>query len=405
MFPECISCRGTKGLCGIDPCPLLAEVRSRLPTVTPRRIDALAGPTPPSMFVGRHGHPKVNVGPLAALEEVPAERLADPARLWGEPLAAVAAMFAGLVGGRQATDVRRATSPDRMLATSQEVAMAAVPVDVELGFSRPLEVGMAPDFDALQQPLGARAELATAEVTEHVRVPRPVERAVDDTDAGARAALGELADAGIGEAHVSRLLSAGLLGRGDRRRLVPTRWSITATDDMLGRRLWRETADLPEIKGVEVYTASHLDNTFHILLTPEPWAFQLLEAWRQGALWTGTGGSVVGDWEERRPRTQYVERTAGAYHAARLGVLEHLAGRRRRAAALVWRDIGPGYWAPVGVWLIRETVRRAMASPPRRFEDLAAAVAFVGPRISDAVSLERSWFVTRPRQARLDDWV
>lgn len=405
MYPECIDCRGTKALCGHTPCPLLAEVRGRLPEVAPRRVDAIAGATPPSMFVGRFGYPKVGVGPSAALEGVAAERLADPARLHGLPLEEVAALHAGLVGGRRVTPVDSATRPGRVLEMTQEVAQAASTVDVELSFSKPLALGGAPTFDGLQQPLGPRADLARAEITEHVRVPAPVARAVDDTDASARTALDELAGAGIGEAQVSRLLSAGLLGRGDRRRLVPTRWSITASDDQLGRRLWRQVNAHAPIGRVEVRWASYLDNHFHIILTPDAWAFQLLEAWRKGSLWSSSMGNIVGDAEDLRPRQRYVEHTAGAYHAARLAVLEHLADRRRRGAALVWRDIGPGYWAPVGVWLIRETVRQAMAGPARTFESLQDAIAFVKGRISDPLSLERSWFVTRGRQPRLDEWV
>ena len=66
MFPECIECRGVRGMCGIDPCPLLAEVRRQLPTMPSRRIAVLSGPSPPSLFVGRFGYPKVTVGPIAS---------------------------------------------------------------------------------------------------------------------------------------------------------------------------------------------------------------------------------------------------------------------------------------------------------------------------------------------------
>ena len=58
-------------------------------------------------------------------------------------------------------------------------------------------------------------------------------------------------------------------------------------------------------------------------------------------------------------RTSYVEETAGAYYAARLGVLEHLKERGRQAKALVLREITDDYWAPVGVWQVREGVRNA----------------------------------------------
>jgi len=58
-------------------------------------------------------------------------------------------------------------------------------------------------------------------------------------------------------------------------------------------------------------------------------------------------------------RTGYVDETAGAYYAARLGVLEHLQERDRQAKCLVLRDVTDDYWAPVGVWQVREGVRHA----------------------------------------------
>ncbi|MFB6165088.1 MAG: hypothetical protein ABEJ31_08005, partial [Haloarculaceae archaeon] len=56
---------------------------------------------------------------------------------------------------------------------------------------------------------------------------------------------------------------------------------------------------------------------------------------------------------------EYVDETSGAYYASRLGVLEHLSDRGRQAKVLVVRYASPEYWAPVGVWQIREGVRHA----------------------------------------------
>ena len=53
-------------MCGISPCPLLAEVRSRLPVVEPISIAEMVGPSPPQLFVGRYGYPDVRAGPSAS---------------------------------------------------------------------------------------------------------------------------------------------------------------------------------------------------------------------------------------------------------------------------------------------------------------------------------------------------
>ena len=128
---------------------------------------------------------------------------------------------------------------------------------------------------------------------------------------------------------------------------------------MLGKQMFEQVRDLPSIGRVEWRTAEYLDNTFHVIITPGAWAFHMLECWHKGSLWASEM-RVIDDWEEERPRTDYAAKVTGAYYAARLAVYEHMLGRGRSGACLIWRDIGPGYWAPVGVWLIREAMRDAM---------------------------------------------
>ncbi|MDE0707161.1 MAG: hypothetical protein OSB22_05210, partial [Candidatus Poseidoniales archaeon] len=394
-------------MCGISPCPLLADIRGRLPVVQSGSVSELVGPSPPSLFVGRYGYPDVRAGPSAAWipedsDDVPLAS-GDPADLFGRPLEEVAARHANLITGGNVMPVGSTASPGAMLETTQEIAMAEKSVDVELDFARPIMVGRSPTFDSMSTPLGPSGEVLRAEVVGHASIPRKVDSVANENDLLAADAMGELTEASIGEAQISRLLSSGLLGREDSRKLVPTRWSITATDDMLGKRLWERVRDHPSLDKVLVYEATYLDNVFHIILTPGLWAFHMLEAWTRGSVWTGTG-KVLGDWEDLEPRNEYAHQITGAYYSARLGVLEHMDSMRRSGACLIWRDIGPEYWAPVGVWLIRETVREAMKLTPRQFDSLKHAIDYIAPRVSAPDDLRNNWFVKRSRQTRLDSF-
>ena len=361
-------------MCGIAPCPLLAEVRSMLPAAQASSVVEMVGPSPPSLFVGRHGYPDVRAGLTASLTpDDSADSFGDPAELFGRPLEEVAARHANLVTGGRKMRVSSAVCPDLVLEATQLIAKASSSVDVELDFARPVAIGGNPTFDSMSTPLGPSGEVLRAEVVGHANVSRKIDSITGETDVLASDAMGELAESGTGEAQISRMLSSGLLGRAKSRKLVPTRWGITATDDTLGKRLWESVRDLPSLDKVLVFEASYLDNRFHVVLTPGTWAFHMMEAWTGGSLWSD-GGSVLGDWEEGRPRTNYASRVTGAYYSARLGVLEYLESIGRSGACLVWRDIGPGYWAPVGVWLIRETVRDALKGKGRKFDSVDEAV-------------------------------
>src|SRR5256886_11287522 len=70
-----------------------------------------------------------------------------------------------------------------------------------------------------------------------------------------------------------------MFGKNKRRKLVPTRWSITAVDSNLSLRLMARVREHPLIDEYRVYKYSYLDNTYVGILTPESWRFEWIEAW------------------------------------------------------------------------------------------------------------------------------
>ncbi|MCJ2539784.1 MAG: hypothetical protein LN414_00775, partial [Candidatus Thermoplasmatota archaeon] len=61
---RCTTCRGTRMLCGKARCPIMAKVYANVRTAPLMETLSLAGSSPPSVFVGRFGYPKVDVGPM-----------------------------------------------------------------------------------------------------------------------------------------------------------------------------------------------------------------------------------------------------------------------------------------------------------------------------------------------------
>src|SRR5438094_248385 len=168
-----------------------------------------------------------------------------------------------------------------------------------------------------------------------------------------------------------------------RRRLVPTEWSITAVDDILAKGLIDEVRGNPWTSEFEVTGASGLANNVVVLLFPGAFMFEGLEAWNLEA-----SPTPAHDHEFAGGRTAYPEQIAGAYHATRLPVLEHLAGRRRQAGAIVFMEVYED-WVPLGVWRYRELARAALAKKPSRFPDLDGAEADLRHRLR--LPLENWW--------------
>lgn len=402
----CVACKGSRMLCGIDPCPLLARIRHHMPQVAFKGRD-LFGSSPPSLFVGRYGYPHVTVGPMLPPEhrDEAAARLLDAPREWlGLTIADVVGMRSSLLRTTHKVAVGDAAArpgemfaADRITRLSQELAIAARPVDTEVHLARPPVFG-APSVGEFAPPHGPTVEVERAQLAENPRVERRVEAVTSDTDMRASQGLVDLYKAGIDAYQLERILTAGMLGRGSARRLVPTRWGITATDDQLGQSLVQDVLGFPTIDKPTVQFGEGFGNRFHVLLLPRVWAFESIEAWLKGNFWSRDMAEVVeSDHEDHTGRTTYAA-TAGGYYATRLAVLEHLVGLRRQATAIVLREVTDAYSTPLGVWVVREATRRAMAAKPLEFEDPDSALRHI-----DRHALLKGWRSHAPllRQARL----
>ena len=368
---SCIACKG-RGLCGRPVCPILRRMEeiAALPKVGAH----LEGLTPPEMFVGRAGYPLVRAGPMVPISESP------ELPSLGMDIGEIIALRASMVRSEAKIAVKEAKAPGRLLEACQQIAMSCVPVGMEISFLKPPSGTL--QFDGILSPSGPCGELKKMEIITNPVVPRKVDKIVDDKDEGAATAAKELYCAGIGMEHISRLLSLGLMGK--RRKLVPTRWSITASDDMVGNALKELVLDSPLISDYYLYSGEDLGNHFEILLMPRPFFFELIEIWMPRSVWT-QDGFIGADFESERPKKKY-STLAGGYYAARLAAEEHLSRLGRQAAILSVREISESYWAPLGVWVVREVARKAMRAMPQRFETLNEALAEIGRKIKTPLS-------------------
>jgi len=342
-------------------------------------LDTIDGSSPPSVFVGRYGYPKVRLGPMIPPMHGDTTIL-DRTELWaGKSIEEIANYRLSLVRGVFSMNVHDTTG--RYLESMQELAMSERPAESEATFEKkPLadfELEKEVRLNAESAPFGPAAPLKTFKASS-LSADQRIEAAHYDTDLKASDAVVELYRRGVETSSIHRVLSVGMLGLKKNRRLVPTRWSISATDDIISGTLARENDSSPAIDLFEVTQYTHLANYYSVILIPDDiWSFEMIESWFTSGGQIATGA----DYEDARGLDHYPT-IAGAYFAARLAVAEHLARRRRKAAALVLREIHPEYVMPLGVWQIREGVREALKKPAQKFENLEQAVSFASAGMS-----------------------
>ena len=246
----------------------------------------------------------------------------------GEIIAARSA----LVRSESKIVIKEAEAPGRLLEAMQQIALSSAPVGTEVSFYRPPQGRL--QFDGVLSPSGPSGEMKGMQITTNPLIPRKVDQMVEDRDAAAAAAVGELYTCGIGTDHISRMLSLGLLGK--KRKLVPTRWSITASDDMIGKLLKETVLDGPQVNDYYLFSGEDLGNHFEILLLPRPFSFELVEIWMARSVWAEEG-FIGGDREDAQAQ-KAVQLTGGRLLRGASG----RPGAPGRAGPPGWRAGGAG---------------------------------------------------------------
>ena len=372
---RCVYCKGSKMLCGKERCSVLARYHSNTRMRTQLdRLD-IEGNSPPSVFIGRTGYPKVAIGPMVPPVRGDTSILDTPERWLGLSIDDIIDFRSNLVRGMHWVDVQDVESSNRLVTRTRELALAQTPPDVDAEFRRKPVGRLAVDDDV--QPFGASAPLEKFNLS-NCRFDNKLEKAFFDTDLPARQAVNDLYSQGAMVSQIQRAFSVGAFGVGRRRRFVPTRWSITAVDNQLGLHMLESTKTYPTIDEYRVYETMSLDNRWAVLMMPSAWRYELIEAWYPNTVWNPYNDkiAIMSDHEFFDGRRTYAS-IGGCYYAARMAVNELLTRERRQAGVCIMREAHPGYILPVGVWNVRENVREALRNRPLRFPSLQNALTHV----------------------------
>ena len=355
--------------------------------------DSLDGSSPPSVFVGSYGYPKVSVGPMVPPMHGDTTLLDSP-ELWvGKSLEEIVNFRLSLIRGIKNISINEPNG--RYIENLHEVAMSSRPIDSELQFYKnPKPVA---SIDGESAPFGPVGEVASAKFSS-TSSDKSIQRAYYDHDLKAQDAVVSLYNRGIEISKIQKCFSVGMFGK--KRKLVPTKWSITATDSIIAESLVSEILEFDLIDSCRVFSHDHLGNMFSVVLFPHRWLFENQEAWH-----TGNGIGFGSDIEDAKG-IDHPPVTAGAFFAAKLGVAEYLLEKKYQASALVLREIRPEYAVPVGVWQIREAIRSAMKNEPYIAENFDDGITFAAKRMSVSKSewLSKGNMLSMLKQKSISDF-
>ncbi|MBI4918476.1 hypothetical protein HY837_00990 [archaeon] len=306
----------------------------------------------PAPFIGHYGYPNVNVGILSPA--VISEEQFDNPKYWSEQnysIPQIIDLRSQLINSKVNLNIKQT---DKHLLLAQEVSMASKPAEVEFSLKK------APSFrvrlDSLTAPTGPSAELKKARITSNTKIHTKVEKIVND-ELKATEAINYLYKNNFDENFLTKILSTGTLGID--KKLVPTKWSITAVDDIVCKKLVEEIKDY-SVADYQAYFGNFMGNYYLIMFFSDMWSYELFE------LHLGTMGASI-DYEGFKGRTSYASNCVGGYYTVKLAIAEKLKSMKRQASVLALRFITDGYTLPLGVWVTREASRKTMSATPIKF--------------------------------------
>ena len=274
----CVICKGARFLCGKTRCPIMVKVNYYLKSVPLMASEDISGVSPPSVFIGRIGYPHVYAGPLVPPVNEDTS-LYDLPELWfGKSIDEIVGFRSMLVRGKHHVHVQKFMQAGKIVEQTRELALAENSVDIELNLTKKPRGSIFMDDDV--QPFGPSAPIRDLHVG-NARFDNRIEKAYYDTDLRAVPAVLELYNRGVMVTKIQRAFSVGAFGIEKNRRLVPTRWSITAVDDIVSKNLRKQVKTFPEINEYRVYESQYLDNIFEILMIP---ACGATNPWKHGTL-------------------------------------------------------------------------------------------------------------------------
>jgi hypothetical protein len=331
----------------------------------------LGGSSPPSVFIGSWNYPDVYAGPMiaplhgdTAIMDMPESWISG-----NKTQEEIIGYRLNLVRGKHMVNALDLDS--RFIGKLQEISLSDTSVESEVSFE---STPTGTSFSEEHTPFGPSAPIERFEF-ESGRWDRNLEKVYYDTDLKSADAVVDLHKKGVPFSSIQKAFSVGTMGRDRDRHLVPTRWSITACDTMIGDQLLREVKKCPLVDTFRVHEYSSLYNNYAVILMPTSWQYEWSEAFLHVL---GNEELVFSDHEMTRKKTDYSP-LGGCYYSCKMAVLEALAHEQKQAGAIILREALHGY-VPMGVFNVRENVRSAMRQPAQEFEDIRSALSHISEK-------------------------
>ncbi len=363
---KCLICKG-RLWCGLKYCPIILKKSIKAKVLKKiENKDSIEGFSY-NLFVSRYNYPRIPIGVLTS-----SDKLVNHPKDWIQNKFTIKDIVfnrVNLINAKKSTTIVGLDNPIIEAALSKRPTYVYIKIKkIKTNLCR-----FYPDY----YPMGPSTRLLEIEFLEEPKIPRIVEKLYYD-QIKAEDAVYKLYEKDFDFYKISEVLSGGLLGIN--KRLVPTRWAITAVDSIIGKKLKKEVMQYKLADKYMYFEGSLLGNYIFAVYIPYPFSFEYTEIWMPHTTWNLTNRILkTTDHEFYFTQPPKEPKSAGAYYAARLAFLEFLKKNKINGSFVVLRVITRDYYLPLGVWVVRECARKATENPIS-FNDMSDLITFLRNR-------------------------
>jgi hypothetical protein len=334
--------------------------------------------SPPGITVEAAKYPMMTAGILASTEAQEYLSIYDHPESWsGLNRETILAMRRELYRFTVPMNARAIKTSD-FLEVLQTIALSVSPVAIEVETASLPPRGLSPLGGQL--PASPAVEIQSVEIVSEPEISKVAEN-ITQLDIPASEAAWKLLDYEYSLDQVARLMSVGLLGRIDSRRLVPTRGAYKAVIDGYINQSLIELVDKSVTPSFRIHSAEILDENFTVLIQPgEPRVDYLRVERTQKGLERGASF-------ERMKYATTDPKTAVFGDHARFSSYRQLVKAKEKCHVTVFHFARNNKNNILGPWIVRAGVDAALEANPIELENQENAVIVLESLLTPSMSI------------------
>ncbi len=332
-------------------------------------LNNLDGFTPPSNLVTNINYPTLSLGILLSNDN-DVEYYDNPI-FWIRKKVDIDSIIEHrikMINARRIVDVNMPKKNDKLYNEILEAALSVRSISVEVTTSKIWENYKLSKLFAF---FGFKTNLESIKISENPKIPDEIYKI---EDLKAREAVYLLYKKNLSDYYISRLFSLGFFGNKINKKLVPSKWAITAVQKIIEDNIRKEIKH-KKVKVVEKYYIFNykiFGNDFYGFFIPGHGSVELIECILPRSAYNMNGNHVIIGRDEE----------SGGYYSLRLSFSEFINYNGIIGDLIVFRVITEEYKLPLGVWVVREGTKSLFENVVGKFDNYKEAYQYLDNLIS-----------------------